>query len=169
MTPERWSQIEKLYHEAQERSPTDRVAFLDEVCRDDVELKHQVESLLNFEQKTAGFIEASALEIAAKQFSDEADRFFDEGLVGRTIDHYRVLEELGSGGMGVVYKARDEDLDRFVALKMLRPSFALDSERLSLLKREARSASALNHPNIVTIYEVGQVSSTPYIAMEWVE
>src|SRR5215475_7242935 len=150
MTPERWSQIEKLYYAAQERSLSDRDGFLDEVCRGDHELRRQLESLLKFEQKTAGFIEAPALEIAARQFSTAADRPLEDTLVGRTIDHYRVLEELGSGGMGVVYKAHDENLDRFVALKILRPNFAIDSERWSLLKREARSASALNHPNVVT-------------------
>ena len=158
-----------MCHAALEREHSLRPDFLDNACDGDPELRREVESLLALETQADAFLEERALEVAARAFAHDQASPAEEPFTGRIVSHYRILEKLGEGGMGAVYRAYDAQLRRPVALKVLPPEYASDLERRSRLLREARAASALSHPNIVGIHEVGSDNGVDFIAMEFIE
>src|SRR6478736_4105550 len=165
MKPERWKQVNDLFQSTVERAPEERAAFLDETCHDDERMRREVESLLTSHERAANFIEVPAFKVAPELVpNDSAD-----ALIGKLIGHYRIESLIGVGGMGEVYLARDERLGRKAALKLLPHSLTADEAQLSRFKNEARSASALNHPNILTVYEIGAEGNRQFIATEFIE
>src|SRR4029453_9786682 len=169
MKPEHWQQLDELFHTVLACKPTERAAFLDSACVGDEELRQQVEALLAAHEKGGRFIEEPAMEVEVRALANDKRESPTTFMVGKTISHYRIIAPLGSGGMGEVYVAQDTRLGRKVALKILPDSFTRDEELLRRFEQEARTASALNHPNIVTINEVGQDGSYHFIAEELIE
>ncbi|HEX4948960.1 MAG TPA: protein kinase, partial [Blastocatellia bacterium] len=165
MTPERWQRIEKLYQDSQDRTPEERVAWLAEVCAGDETLRRDVEALLAANEHASGFLNTPAFKLEAQQLAAPAIILPS----GEQFNHYQILSQLGVGGMGEVYLARDLNLERKVALKVLPPHVTTDLGRLHRFIREAKTASALNHPNIITIYEIGQSGDIHFIATEYIE
>ena len=165
MTPERWQKVKELFQAAQDRRPADRALFLASACGGDDALRKEVESLLASSEKDGSFIDSPAYEAAADLLIDETS----ELKRGATIGSYEIASFISRGGMGEVYLAHDRRLGRKVALKVLPSSFTKNQERLRRFEQEARAASALNHPNIITIYEIVKSRSTHVIATEFVE
>ncbi len=165
MTPDRWQQVKAVLHSVLDLEPGKRAAFLDEACTGDVALRREVEALLASHDRSGGFFETPVMEFAAKAFEDERV----PSLAGQSVGPYTVVSLLGVGGMGEVYLAHDARLGRQVALKLLPVALTADAERLHRFQQEASTASRLNHPNILTIYEVGSFNAAHYIATEYID
>jgi serine/threonine protein kinase len=165
MTPERWQEVEEVLQAVLDCPPADRAAFLEQSCAGDHELQSEASSLVLAYDAAVDFIEEPAMAQDARVILG------DHKLknTGREIGPYKIIDELGSGGMGEVYLAQDSRLDRRVALKVLPAYFVSDDTRLRRFQREARAASALNHPNNLTIHEVGELDGVHFIATEFID
>ena len=166
MNSERWRQVKQLYNSALELEPGRREVFLREACGGDESIRREIERLLSRQAEAEGLLGAPALQVAARELAEEAARRPQETVVGRTLLHYSIVEKIGEGGMGVVYRAHDPRLGRDVAVKVLPAAFTADADRLRRFEHEARASAALNHPNILAVYDIGSQDGSPYIVSE---
>jgi eukaryotic-like serine/threonine-protein kinase len=165
MTSERWRQIKAVFQAALELPPLDRDAFFKKNCSGDPDLRREVESLISSSEQAGSFLEPPAPEMAPGEAVSEPS----DARVGRHIGSWAVRAKIAEGGMGVVYRAEDTKLGRQVALKFLREDLARDRQALDRFQREARAASALNHPHILTIYEIEEFDGRPFLVTELLE
>ena len=165
MQPEHWQQIDQLFHLALNQECGQRAAFLAQACDGDEALRSEVEELISSHEEAEHFIETPASDLAAELLAKD-----HAGIeIGEAIGPYQIASILGIGGMGEVYLAHDTRLGRQVALKLLPPQFTIDPERVRRFEQEARTASALNHPNIVTIHEIGRMNGSQFIVTEFID
>ncbi|HUE83409.1 MAG TPA: protein kinase [Pyrinomonadaceae bacterium] len=165
MTPERWQRVKEIFNSALQHEPLQRSVFLSDACGTDESLRREVETLIATHEKDGSFIDSPAYQVAAELLKDQEL----ELKPGEVIASYEIVSYISRGGMGEVYLAQDQRLNRRVALKLLPAAFTKDNDRLRRFEQEARAASALNHPNIITIHEIQKVNSTHLIVTEFVE
>ena len=169
ITHDRWQRIKEIFQSAQEKAPAERLEFLDKVCGDDKSIREEVEALLTADESNEDFLSAPAYEFAAGMLSDE-EPDVSEFANGQRVGRYTILCPLGAGGMGQIYLAQDDQLGRKIALKMIARAFATDQRRVLRFQQEARAASALNHPNVCVIHEIGVTENNRhFIAMEYIQ
>ncbi|MFM8393056.1 MAG: protein kinase domain-containing protein, partial [Acidobacteriota bacterium] len=159
---DRWIRIQEIFHAAADLTGIERVDFINRACGDDSELRREVESILNSEPLMTGEVRDGIMSMM-QQESNEAE------MVGQRFSHYQIVSLLGRGGMGLVYLAEDLTLKRLVAIKFLPSAYLMDKHRVARFREEAYNASRTNHPNIVTIYEIGEDNEQHFIAMEYVD
>ncbi len=165
MTPERWRQVEEIFHAALSRAESDREAFLVHMCAGDLALRREVESLLAQQASEAGFLDDPAVAAATHMVSDAGASL----VIGRRLGAYQVRERIGVSGMGEVYRARDTRLGRDVAIKILPRLFTSDPDRLARFEREARVLASLNHPHIGAIYGLEDADGMRALVLELVD
>ncbi len=165
MKAERLAQVEDIYHAVLEVSADEWPSLLSQSCGEDDELRREVESLLSFSNKPHSLIDVPPLDVAAELVREN----HRPNIIGKKIKHYKILSQIGTGGMGDVFLAKDTVLERNVAIKFISAQFARDAAGLQRFLREAKASSSLNHPNIITVHEVGKTKDTPYIATEFID
>src|SRR5215204_3144449 len=169
MDAARWKQIDKLLDAALEVSEELRLNFVETHAGDDIDLRNQVIELLKAQGDSDHFLNDSAMHVAAKAMADDKTEVSAFAFINNKIATYQIERLLGAGGMGEVYLAFDEKLNRRVALKILPSEFISNDERVKRFETEARAIAKLNHPGIVTVYDVGNYEGVNYIATEFVE
>src|SRR4051794_10475351 len=162
MTPERYQQVGEMCQAARGLKPENRADFLERVC--DRELRQEVEAMLAADERSTQILDQAPHDLAAEVLATRPGR----SLIGETLGDYHVIARLSAGGMGEVFLAQDTRLERRAALKFLPEEYTVDPARLHRFEREARAVSALNHPNILTIYGIGQAGSHSFLATEFV-
>lgn len=166
ITHDRWQRIKEIFHSAQGRTSAERSAFLTEVCGDDVSMREEVEALLTADADNDDFLISPAYEFAADLIAGETHEF----VAGQKVGRYEILCSLGAGGMGQIYLAHDAQLNRKIALKLISREFATDPGRVRRFEQEARAVSALNHPNVCVIHDIGITENgRHFIAMEYIQ
>ncbi|MGE3510557.1 MAG: protein kinase [Vicinamibacterales bacterium] len=169
MDNDRWRRVDGLLQSAIDLPAVERNTYLRHSCGGDPRLEDEVRSLLAAYDGAEAFLGAPAMNLAARELAEErgdGGQAVDDPLVGQTLSHYRIVERLGGGGMGLVYKAEDARLHRFVAVKLLSPDLTGNAEALARFRREARAASALKHANICTVHDIGEQDSHAFLVME---
>jgi serine/threonine protein kinase len=165
ITPERWRRIKRVFQAAVELNRSEQDVFLEQACSGDGALRVRVKSLLSSDEQAWELLEKPAFEAAAGLFAEDRPALS----LGDKLGHYEIVDLLGIGGMGEVYLAKDAKLGRNIALKLLPSDFTTEELRVRRFQREARAASALNHPNIITIHEIDEFEGRHFIATEFVE
>ena len=166
ITHESWQRIKEIFQSAQELTAEERSEFLDKACGDDSSIREEVEALLTADAGNDQFLSAPAYEFAAGMLAGEETEFS----AGQKVGRFTILSPLGLGGMGQIYLAQDPQLGRKIALKVISPAFASDARRVQRFEQEARASSALNHPNICVVHEIGMTDAgRHFIAMEYIQ
>ncbi|MEP7037449.1 MAG: serine/threonine-protein kinase, partial [Acidobacteriota bacterium] len=166
MSVEKLKKVEEIYHAVLEIAPAMRESFIKNHCGADADLRREVESLLSFENSSEDFLETPPESLVAEMFAEQAAQ---TDIIGKTIGHYKIIKLLGKGGMGEVFLAEDTKLDRKAAVKFMDEKFVEEKNNLNRFFFEAKSSSALNHPNIITVYEIGEFENRPFIVTEFID
>ena len=168
MKPGHWQRVKQVYQSALDHEPGRRQSFLREACAGDESLRKEVDSLLNCQPEAEAFMQSPAMELAARALARDQAETPEPNFVGRTLSRYGVLEKIGEGGMGVIYRAHDERLDRDVAIKVLRAGILDNGAARKRFRKEALALSRLNHPAIETVHDFDTQDGVDFLVMEYI-